>query len=327
MNKLLTVSIAAYNVQDTINGCLNSLIIEKEYFDLLDIIVVNDGSNDRTLEIVNKYVNKYPGSIRLINKTNGGYGSTINTSIKFAKGKYYRLLDGDDKFINSNIVNYLDFLLCHDEDIILSSYVVNKNNQTKVINNHLEIFNEKTLINSINYYEHFAMHEIAIKRKILLDNKIKIEEKKYYTDAEFVFYCLKYSNNIAKYNFPIYEYYINVVGQSVSYNGIKKHYTDQIEIAKKIINESKENNNLIITYFAKRVVEATYMYCFIVGRKAKTKIINFDSFLKNNNYTIYKLLNSAKRYSVIRKTNFFFYSFWSFLIRTKILIDNINKYE
>ena len=64
---------------------MNSLINSKE-FSKLDIIVVNDGSTDQTVEITNKYVEKYKQSIRLINKENGGHGSTINTSIKTRKG-------------------------------------------------------------------------------------------------------------------------------------------------------------------------------------------------------------------------------------------------
>lgn len=70
MEKILTISIAAYNAEKDISNCLNSLINSKE-FSKLDIIVVNDGSTDQTVEITNKYVEKYKQSIRLINKENG----------------------------------------------------------------------------------------------------------------------------------------------------------------------------------------------------------------------------------------------------------------
>ena len=95
MEKILTISIAAYNAEKDIARCLDSLIatgiIEK-----LDVVIVNDGSVDQTAEIANSYVKKYVNSIRLINKQNGGHGSTINASIKVAKGKYYKILDSDD---------------------------------------------------------------------------------------------------------------------------------------------------------------------------------------------------------------------------------------
>ena len=81
-------------------------MINSKEFSKLDIIVVNDGSTDQTVEITNKYVEKYKQSIRLINKENGGHGSTINTSIKHAKGKYYKILDSDD-WVNSENLNRL----------------------------------------------------------------------------------------------------------------------------------------------------------------------------------------------------------------------------
>ena len=71
MDKILTVSIAAYNVEKTIEECLDSFLPSR-YFDDLEILVINDGSNDNTANIVSKYEKKYPDTIHLINKVNGG---------------------------------------------------------------------------------------------------------------------------------------------------------------------------------------------------------------------------------------------------------------
>lgn len=83
MEKILSLSIAAYNAEKDIVNCLDSLI-RSNVLEKLDIIVVNDGSKDHTAEVVQKYVERYRDSIRLVNKKNGGHGSTINTSIKYA---------------------------------------------------------------------------------------------------------------------------------------------------------------------------------------------------------------------------------------------------
>ena len=71
-----------------------------------ELVLVNDGSKDHTAEVVQKYVERYRDSIRLVNKKNGGHGSTINTSIKYACGKYYKILDADD-WVNSENLNRL----------------------------------------------------------------------------------------------------------------------------------------------------------------------------------------------------------------------------
>ena len=57
---------------------------------------VNDGSNDGTELKAQKYVRKYPDSYQIINKVNGGHGSTINIGSKVARGKYFKIIDADD---------------------------------------------------------------------------------------------------------------------------------------------------------------------------------------------------------------------------------------
>lgn len=83
--KTLTISIAAYNVQDYIGKTLESLLKCKNASDL-DVIVVNDGSSDETLRVAREFERLAPTIIRIVNKQNGGYGSTINTSIRLAQG-------------------------------------------------------------------------------------------------------------------------------------------------------------------------------------------------------------------------------------------------
>ena len=95
MEKILSVSIASYNVEKFIRKALDSCCIP-EIMDRLEVLVVNDGSTDGTLQIAREYEKQYPQTFRVIDKKNGGYGSTVNASIKAATGRYFRLLDGDD---------------------------------------------------------------------------------------------------------------------------------------------------------------------------------------------------------------------------------------
>ena len=77
-NKILTVIVPSYNMEAYLPKCLGSLIIDdKELLRKLEVIVVNDGSKDRTSEIAHKFETKYPGVFRVIDKKNGHYGSCI----------------------------------------------------------------------------------------------------------------------------------------------------------------------------------------------------------------------------------------------------------
>ena len=89
MGKLLSISIATYNSALVINECLDS-IVKSKYIDLIEVLVIDDGSKDNTRDIVQTYVKKYPKSVFLVKKDNGGYGSTVNTSIQIATGKYFK---------------------------------------------------------------------------------------------------------------------------------------------------------------------------------------------------------------------------------------------
>ena len=108
MNKILTVSIAAYNVEKYIQNALESLLVNN--IDDLEILVEDDGGTDNTANIVKEYEKKYPGIVKLVQKENGGYGSTINKSIELAQGKYFKQLDGDDWYDSENFEKLLKLL-------------------------------------------------------------------------------------------------------------------------------------------------------------------------------------------------------------------------
>lgn len=121
MSKLLTISIAAYNVEKTIEECLDSFLPCK-HLDDLEILVINDGSHDRTVEIVSEYEKKYPGIIKLVNKENGGHGSTINKSLSIATGKFFKVIDGDDWVNPDELDKLCDWLKKTDADLVINGF-------------------------------------------------------------------------------------------------------------------------------------------------------------------------------------------------------------
>ena len=93
--KILTISVAAYNVESYIAENLDSILIT-DVRDEIEVLVVDDGGNDGTLEIARKYEEQYPGIIRAVHKENGGYGSVQNYTMQNASGRFFKILDGDD---------------------------------------------------------------------------------------------------------------------------------------------------------------------------------------------------------------------------------------
>ena len=91
--KLLSIAIPCYNSQDYMGKCIESLLAGGEE---VEILVVNDGSSDRTAQIADEYAAKYPTIVKAIHQENGGHGSAVNAGIRNATGLYFKVVDSDD---------------------------------------------------------------------------------------------------------------------------------------------------------------------------------------------------------------------------------------
>ena len=92
--KLVSVIIPAYNIEDYIGRCLDSVL--SQTYKNLEIIVIDDGSSDRTGEILDDYEKKNH-RMKVIHKENGGVSSARNIGIDRANGDYIGFVDGDDR--------------------------------------------------------------------------------------------------------------------------------------------------------------------------------------------------------------------------------------
>lgn len=91
--KYLTITVPCFNSEEYLKRCLDSLIAGG---DDVEIIVVNDGSTDRTGEIAEDYARWFPEIVTVVHKENGGHGSGVNTGLRLASGKYFKVVDSDD---------------------------------------------------------------------------------------------------------------------------------------------------------------------------------------------------------------------------------------
>lgn len=108
MEKLLTLIIPTYNMEKLLDRCLSSLVVkDNSLFQQVEVLVVIDGSKDRSSEIAHRYQERYPTVFRVIDKENGNYGSCVNRGLKEATGKYIKILDADDYFNTEAFTQYL----------------------------------------------------------------------------------------------------------------------------------------------------------------------------------------------------------------------------
>lgn len=245
--KILSISVAAYNVANYLPKLFEEFI-NCENRDRLDIIVVNDGSTDdgETLRVAKSYAEKYSGFIRVIDKTNGGHGSTINAGIENAVGKYFKPLDGDDWLDSKELDKLILKLIDCTADLVVCNHMFyyEKNNQTKTIQFSLETDKKMPLDNAINFLNGLQYHDVFYRTHILKSNKIRITENSFYTDSEFLVYPLKYVDSVIRYNFTPYVYRIGVEGQSVSVSGFLKHEKEHLDIFNKLVSFYEQNRKV-----------------------------------------------------------------------------------
>lgn len=218
MSKILTITIPAYNVEKYMDEVLPTFLAES-IMDKIEILIVNDGSKDKTSEIGKRYEKEYSGVIKLVDKENGGHGSTINKGIELATGKYFKVVDGDDWVDTDAFVKYVNALETLDTDAVATPfYRVNEDTKEKELSlfNGIEFGKEYRLDDIIKTMdEKYQMHGLTFKTEIL--KKIpKISEHCFYVDQEYIIYPLKYVETIYFLNAPIYQYRVGNVAQSVS---------------------------------------------------------------------------------------------------------------
>lgn len=322
MDKVLSVSIAAYNIAATLREVLEPFLME-DVLDRVDVMIVDDGSKDDTAKIAMEYQEKYPNTFRLISKPNGGWGSTLNTGMRAAVGKYFKQLDGDDYFSYENLSDYLTFLEKTDADVVHTPFVTYSDASGGI----LQVLNDFSWQDYVWYPKERTlpladcpkvrpeMHNLAVKVSLLKENDVTITEHCFYTDVEFSLKAFAVSKTIAFYERPIYYYRLAFSGQSMGLGGIRKHYMDN---QKMLMGMLDYRDNQVTEQWAKEMInnrltsvcDLMYRMFFALQCNAKQKqqLREFDRMLKEKDEKLYKSVNSlAVRF--LRKFNFFGYWF------------------
>lgn len=225
MDKILTVVIPVYNTEQYLRKCFDSLIVNA--IDKIEVVVVIDGSPDRSIDIAKQYRDKYPQTFTIINKENGGHGSCCNIGLKVAKGKYIRFLDSDDWFDGNDFPKFLDLLSSIDVDLIQCNRVLELAYQNVTIEEGLyekvsdKIWDARSFPYYVLEYPNL-IHNSTFKTENLRQSGIRFTEKMSYDDTSLYILPYKTIRTIYCSNLHVYHYLIGREGQSVSGVDLKK---------------------------------------------------------------------------------------------------------
>lgn len=185
MENLVSIIIPVYNVEKYLSACLNS-VITQDYANI-EIILVNDGSNDSSLRICQEYSSK-DNRIILIDKANGGLSSARNLALDIMRGDWVMFVDSDDEIKPNMVSVMLKYAIDNSCEIVRCNCMTKKLNQYEV----------RTLPVPAGLYERNKINELIIKDllgsqscfglyKSYLWNKVRFPEGRVYEDLAVLF--------------------------------------------------------------------------------------------------------------------------------------------
>ncbi len=238
--KLLSVCVPSYNVQRCLDRCLYTLTACK-YAPYLDIIVVDDGSKDSTLDIAKEYEKQYPGIVRAIHKENGGHGSTINVAMDLAVGKYFRVLDSDDWIDSAALDDILRRVKSGeiDTDIISANYHIvslEEGESTPIMQDCVVEYDKALDFSEIDTDRvYFTMAGSMIKTDVIKKMNKKLQEKTFYVDVEFILFPVPYLETVTFVENFVYKYSQGSTEQSVYVPNMVKRYDHHDRVVRSVI--------------------------------------------------------------------------------------------
>lgn len=315
--KLLSIAIPSYNVEKTLKATLESLCVP-ETIDCLDIIVVDDGSKDRTVSVAKPFIEKYPESVRIISKQNGGHGSAVNTGLDAARGKYFKVVDGDDRLDREGLNALVSFLKKTDADLVASNYkkVLPDGSDAGNMDFHDVEYGktydfEKIATDGSTY---FGIHSSTFKTKILKEHNIKLQEHTFYVDTEYALLPIPYIKTVEFLENRVYLYTVGSAQQSIDTANFVKRYDDHLRVVTRLAqfaHECTDNNvsqpqlDYIYSVLAKLCFTQYMLAAFYDEdiKRGRQRARDFDEWLVKYD-RLYSVLSNSIYIRIMRKTGF-----------------------
>ena len=269
--ELVSIIVPVYNAEVYLEKCIESLI--GQTYNNIEIILINDGSNDNSLEICNRYKNKDKRVI-VINKNNSGVSDTRNYGISICKGKYLCFVDSDD-YVKENYVSSLIFSM-NDHKLSVCNYklfngcIEEKNN--RIFKNgtkrSVEIMEKILDGKSFDGYVWNKMFSKSIinKNNIKFDSELSIWE-----DMIFV---IDYLNYIDEVTFSQNEEYIYRINNESLSKGEKNKNRILVEEYKALKMIKEKNKNLTLNYYANNLTYSILLKLYINKKITKKEYFN-----------------------------------------------------
>ena len=270
MKAEISVIIPVFNSESFLERCLNSVI--NQTFKKIEIIIINDGSTDNSLSIINQYQKK-DSRIIVFNQENKGISFTRNKGIQLSNSELIYFIDSDDEIALETLEYMFNKLKEDDADIVhsLITHVDDKCEKVQKIHNLYK--------KDFDYIKEILMFNISsctpinlYKKSLFIEKYLFFPENQYYEDSAMMLKLFFYAKNIAIIDKSFYKYYRNIPN-SITTQSSNKHISDVI-IGLSQIKEFLEKTNIYDKneiYFLIRVKRTLVNYILFLNQSIKNK--------------------------------------------------------
>lgn len=236
--KLITFTVPCYNSESYMRKCVDSILAGGNE---IEIIIVNDGSKDKTAEIADEYVAAHPDIVRAVHKENGGHGSGVNAGLRLAQGLFFKVVDSDDWLNTDALKKLLAVLKSHVSenkaaDLYITNFIYDRPHDNSAFvrrfekNFPIERFCTWEKVKKFKNSEVLLMHSLLYRTEVLRASQTILPEHTFYVDNLFAYKPLTETKTIYYLDVNLYHYFIGRADQSVNIINFVKRYQQQIRV-------------------------------------------------------------------------------------------------
>lgn len=311
--KYISFAIPCYNSEAYMAQAIESILPGGED---VEILIVNDGSKDRTAEIGKEYEEKYPGIVKLINKENGGHGDAVNAGLAHASGKYFKVVDSDDWVDRISLMKILNVLKNFEEeeqevDMLIANYVYEKvGMEHKKVIRYDNVLPENQIlkwdeIGQFHIGQYILMHSVIYRTDMLKLCQLTLPKHTFYVDNIYVYYPLPHVRTLYYMDVDFYHYFIGREDQSVNEKVMISRIDQQIFVTKTMIDmyelrriQSKKLRKYMLNYLAIMMTVSSILCIRSKKKENLEKKKELWQYLKQKDYGAFMKI----RYGILGQT-------------------------
>jgi len=302
--KLLSLIVPAYQSEDYLSRCVDTLLLGG---DEVEILLVNDGSIDKTAEIIEGYAQRHPGMVRVFHQENQGHGGAVNTGISNATGLYTKVVDSDDWLDGDafqSLLEHIRLMRLNKEcvDLLVWNYVYERDGKrNKRVVRYGGVFPENQTVtwNETGRFalgQYLLMHSMVLKTQVILDSELRLPIHCFYVDNLYAFNTLPRVKTIRYLNLDLYRYYIGREDQSVQEKVMIRRIDQQIKVNKLMIDQTQKLDEVpgklrvyLLHYLQIITTVTLVMLTFARTQEANEKKAELWAYLQQKNPQVHSL--------------------------------------